>query len=369
MAGFLNTNHLKTEHLTFTRFIAAIVIVFFHFGIEAPPFDNSFFRPLIANAGLSVSYFFILSGFVMVVAYGKRPEHFNTAIYFRNRAARILPMYYTAMVLMIIYYFMRVNVFNTPSEYHVNGVDNSLNALLIQAWIPGKAFTLNPPAWSLSVEAFFYLLFPLIFTKFYKKLSFQSFFLWIVVFFIVSQVLFHFLIYTWPAQVYYVYFLPALRLNEFLVGNALGALFLVQKKGWKYTGIGLILLLIGGGAVLRENVSPIDFHNGLFAIIFAPMLFLLAMNQGRLNRVFSKKPLVFLGEISYGVYILQHPVYFFFTSALTYFGTKITPPLFYVYLVILLVASAVGHVLIELPLRNRIRKMRIVTQTKASQSH
>ncbi|MBL7699922.1 MAG: acyltransferase [Chitinophagaceae bacterium] len=358
---------MKTEHLTFTRFVAAIVIVFFHFGVDAPPFDNNFFRPLIVNAGLSVSYFFILSGFVMIVAYGNKARPFNTALYLRNRAARILPLYYTAIVLMIIYYFLRVNVLNTPSNYYVNTYDTLLNSLLIQAWIPEKAFTLNPPAWSLSVEAFFYLAFPFIFYRLYKKLSYRAFMMFTIAFFIVSQLVFHFLIYTWPEQLYFFYFLPALRLNEFLIGNGLGALFLMQRKGWKNSGYLLVVLLTVSIYVLRKDVSPLDFHNGLFAIFFAPMLFVLAMNQGAINRLFSKRPFVFLGEISYGVYLLQYPVYFFFTSTLTFFGRKITPPLFYVYLLILLVVSAASYIFIELPLRNRIRKTHATTQTKAAQ--
>src|SRR5688500_13750891 len=93
--------------------------------------------------------------------------------------------------------------------------------------------------------------------------------------------------------------------------------------------------------VLRIDTSPVDFHNGLFALFFAPMLFLLAMSQGTVNRLFSKKIPVYLGEISYGVYIFQYPVYFFFTSTLTWSGKKISPPLFYVYLLTLLIVSAI----------------------------
>ena len=91
----------------------------------------------------------------MIVAYGKKQKPFNTAEYLTNRAARILPLYYTAMLLMIVYYFIRVNVLHTPSDYELNSGDTFLNTLLVQAWVPGKAFTLNRPAWSLSVEAFF----------------------------------------------------------------------------------------------------------------------------------------------------------------------------------------------------------------------
>lgn len=304
-----------------------------------------------------------------MIAYGKKDRPFSTVEYIRNRAARILPLYYTAMILMLVYYFVRVNILKTPSNYNINGVDTILNGLLVQAWIPQKAFTLNPPAWSLSVEVFFYLSFPFILNRVYGKLSLHSFVKWTVIVFIFSQALFHFLIYTWPEHIYFFYFLPLLRINEFLAGIALGALFIMQKKPLKNTVSGLIILIILSIIILRINTSPVDFHNGLFAIFFVPMLYLLANNQGTVNRIFSKKSLIFLGEISYGVYIFQFPVYFFFTSVLTYFGYKISPPLFYVYLLILLIVSAICHVLIELPLRKRIRKLGLVTRTTASQSH
>lgn len=304
----------------------------------------------------------------MIVAYGKKRKSFNTAEYLTNRAARILPLYYTAMLLMIVYYFVRVNVLNTPSDYQLNSSDTFLNTLLVQAWVPGKAFTLNRPAWSLSVEAFFYISFPFIFNRIYKTLSSSAFVSIAVVFFVISQLLFHLLISVWPQHIYYFYFLPVLRLNEFLIGNALGAVFLIQKKPLKLAVYGVITLLIIGVAVLRTDTSPVDFHNGLFAIFFAPMLYLLACSQGLVNKLFSKKPMVFLGEISYGVYIFQYPVYFFFTSALTFFGHKITPALFYVYLLILLFFSAVCHLLIEMPLRKRIRNA-FTPQTTTSRSH
>src|SRR5207244_7982640 len=141
-------------------------------------------------------------------------------------------------------------------------------------------------------------------------------------FFVFSQLLFHFLIHSWPQHIYYFYFLPVLRLNEFLVGTALGCLFLTQKTPFRYSAHALLAVLILSIIVIRIDTSPIDFHNGLFAVFFTPMLYLLALNQGTLNKIFSKKPLVFLGEISYDVYLFQFPVYFFFTFASTYTGYK-----------------------------------------------
>lgn len=354
-----NITPLKTEHLTFTRFIAALIIVFFHFGVDAPPFNNNFFRPLLVNSGLAVSYFFVLSGFVMVVAYGGGNEHVDAKRYLINRAARILPVYYAAMLLMLLYYYVRIHVLKTPSIYYPNATDTLLNSTLLQSWVPGRALTLNPPAWSLSVEGFFYLAFPFILNKVYRRVKFKSFIAGTVAFFIVSQALFHFLIYTWPNQIYYFYFQPVLRLNEFLVGIATGGLFLQKKMKVRHPFLMLVLLTLTAMAILRIDVWPLDFHNGLFAVFFAPMLYVLAVNEGRLYKVFSKRALTFLGEISYAVYIFQHPVYYLFTATLTYSGHKITPLLFYIYLLLLLIVAAVSHLFIEVPLRKLIRTKRL----------
>jgi peptidoglycan/LPS O-acetylase OafA/YrhL len=44
-----------------------------------------------------------------------------------------------------------------------------LYGLGIQSWIPGEAMILNFPGWSISVEFFFYLLFPLLYNHFYSR--------------------------------------------------------------------------------------------------------------------------------------------------------------------------------------------------------
>lgn len=294
----------------------------------------------------------------MVVAYGSRNEPVNAKRYFINRAARILPVYYAAMLLMLLYYYVRIEVLQTPSPYYPNATDTLLHATLLQSWIPGKALSLNPPAWSLSVEAFFYVTFPFILNRVYRRVSLKALFVGTIIFFVGSQALFHVLIYTWPSQIYYFYFQPVLRLNEFLVGIATGALFMRGPMRVRHPFTTLLMLLLTAIVILRVDVWPVDFHNGLFAIFFAPMLYVLAVNEGRLYKSFNIKVLTFLGEISYAVYIFQQPVYLIFTAALTYTGHKINPPLFYIYLLILLAVAALSYLFIEAPLRKLIRTKR-----------
>ncbi|MDW5290748.1 hypothetical protein [Formosa sp. PL04] len=63
---------MRLEQITFTRFLAAISIVIFHHGKNIFPFNQEGVSFIIKQANIGVSYFFILSGFVMVIAYGNK---------------------------------------------------------------------------------------------------------------------------------------------------------------------------------------------------------------------------------------------------------------------------------------------------------
>src|SRR6478752_9903753 len=134
---------MRIEQLTFTRFLAASSIVVFHFGMNTFPFNHESVSFAFWSANYGVSYFFILSGFVMIVDYGDQPK-INSLEYLKNRLARVYPVYAFAMLLMF------VSLIVTKAENIYNGI--LLNVFLVQAWVPGKALSFNGAGWSLSVE-------------------------------------------------------------------------------------------------------------------------------------------------------------------------------------------------------------------------
>jgi peptidoglycan/LPS O-acetylase OafA/YrhL len=87
---------MRIEQLTFTRFIAAVSIVIFHFGSGRFPLNILYPQFIFKQANVSVSYFFILSGFVMIVAYHKN-SNIDFIAYMKNRFARIYPVYFIAI--------------------------------------------------------------------------------------------------------------------------------------------------------------------------------------------------------------------------------------------------------------------------------
>lgn len=344
---------MRIEQLTFTRFIAAVLIVIFHYGRDTFFFKNEYISFIFKQANVGVSYFFVLSGFVMIIAYGNR-KHISFFKFIKNRIARIYPVYLLAIVLVLLITAYKV----------INFTDLSLNLIMIQSWFPEKAMTLNKPGWSLSVEFFFYLLFPLLINRIYSKISFKKLMVLIIFFWVLSQVLFHLFVFNNIVLTFYdinnIYYHPIMHLNAFLIGNLAGIFFLKNhQKLKKNYRIGILILLTLLIIVLKFSFG-LNYHNGLLAIIFAPLIVLISLNYDKLTNIASHKFFVFLGEISYGIYILQFPIWALLTNyrMRTYF--KVNPeenPLitFVLRLIVLIIVAGLSYTLFEKPLRNKIK--------------
>ena len=170
---------MRIEQLTFTRFIAAVAVVIFHFGREVFPFQHPILQPLVLSANIGVSYFFILSGFVMIIAYNKQPI-IDYKQFYISRIARIFPAFLVSVFLMLIYFFLIGKDVETKNII--------LQILLVHAWIKEFCLSLNFPSWSLSVEILFYVLFPVIFNFFYKSVKKQRIYSFILLIWITNSI-------------------------------------------------------------------------------------------------------------------------------------------------------------------------------------
>jgi peptidoglycan/LPS O-acetylase OafA/YrhL len=347
---------MRLEQITFTRFLAAIAIVVYHYGRDIFPFNNGAIAFIFERANVGVSYFFILSGFVMIIAYGDKSE-INTFEYLKSRFARIYPVYLLALLAMVIYYIG----IEEPIDY--KGL--LLNLFTLQAWVPGKAMSVNSPGWSLAVEFFFYISFPFLFNSIYKKTEFKNLVFPVIAFWAFSQFIFNLAVTSdfyqgFPSMSYdLLYFFPLMHLNEFLIGNLAGLFFIkiIKGKNRNYDWIILIISL----AILFTLKNPLCFnlHNGLLAVLFVPFIIFVSLNNGLLAAISNLKLFTFLGEISYGIYILQVPV--FILAGILFTRLHIDDKLvkFYLSVVILLFTSGISYVFIEAPLRKRIKSIRL----------
>ena len=342
---------MRIEQLTFTRFLAAIAIVLFHFCQNIFPFNTPALNFLVANANVGVSYFFILSGFVMILAYGDR-KTINFGDFVKRRFARIYPVHLLAIVILLVYFV----IINAPSSAY-RGLPFVLT--LIQSWIPGVALSVNPPSWSLSTEMFFYIIFPLLFNNLYKTYPSKYLFIIVAIFFIASQVVLAIL---FKSSFYnpnppstshdFLFYSPIMHINEFLVGNMVGLFFIENKiktRNYDLPIIGLLVLLI---LVIKYNKTFFIFHNGLLAFIFVPFILLLSANNGFITKFANMKIPVFLGEISYSIYILQYAVFTLWGES----SVKNNATFFYLYLISLIIVAALSFKYLETPLRKIINK-------------
>ena len=353
---------MRIEQLTFPRFLAAISIVIFHYGKEVFPFNTDWTSFLFSQANVGVSFFFILSGFVMVIAYWKK-EKILPGRYFLKRFARVYPVCLLAAILLLALTVAEYFLFAENSD--LNFVDFFLSISLLQAWIPSKALSFNTPAWSITVECFFYLLFPLLFNRFYKKFDFKKLITPILLIWLFSQFLLHYLIgssfYSGHPSMSHslIFYFPLMHLNEFLLGN-LAALFFIdvlKDKAIK-TDIYILLILILGALALKFN-TQFSFHNGLLAVLFVPLILFISSNKGYFSKITNRSFFVFLGEISYGVYILQLPVFMGVKGVFVVLGIDNPMLLFYAGILILLIVSFLSYKYVETPLRNKISALRV----------
>lgn len=342
---------MRLEQLTFTRFLAALAIVFYHFGRTVYPFNIVGVNEVLLQANVGVSYFFILSGFIMIISYGGKSP-INWFDYIKNRIARVYPLYLLGILSMLVLPLLALDV-NIFDLFYVT--------TMIQAWIPGKAMSYNFPGWSISVEFFFYALFPFLLNHLYSKnYKLKTLTFWVVGFWLITQVVFHY----YAGSSFYqgdpspshdlLFYFPVMHLNEFLIGNLAGLFFVKYKEVYRKNYDSALIVLVVLLLLAMKFPMGLRFHNGLLAVLFVPLILLLSFNTGFLTRWFSKKPFVFLGEVSYSIYILQLPV-FYYTKNI-HIGNEVTT--FYLKVVFHIAICCFTYLYIEKPLRNIIKNIR-----------
>lgn len=307
--GIVPDRPQSIDSLTSLRFFAALWVVLLHFG-RGFATRGTWGDRLIGSGTLGVTFFFVLSGFVLSYVYAgrdlKSPE--GRRSFLVARVARIVPLYAIGVLAAIPY--------SLPKEGHVVGFMMRLltRATFLHAWIPTRAMGVNSPSWTISVEAAFYLAFPLLLGHIMRWRIERLLGVCLAVAVIGTAVPVLLPIAGRPNDdaLYQlgVYF-PLWHLGSFLVGMTVARLFVKStflsspRWAWIAIAIGLAPVLV---AVSFVEVSQVPFLNVAF---FAPGFGLALLGFARVDRrgsILRLPLLLFLGEASFALYILQEPI-------------------------------------------------------------
>lgn len=331
--------------LTALRGIAALFVVIFHLSMFLVPGAHLVdLAPWLGKGYLSVDLFFLLSGFVIAHVYGNRLATMPDARRFlRARIARLYPLHLVTLAAI----GLGVLLFPFPSsDPAYRWPQFPLAALMLQNWYDVGCW--NYPAWSIGNECVAY-----------------------VVFVFASRSLLHG---RWPVQValvcaatvvlvcasnggdldVYVQ-LPALlrAIAEFTLGVLLyrawrGRPAMVRRSA---------RLMLLPALVLALTV-PFD---AMWLPVFAAALILAVEAKGVLATALNVGPLIWLGNLSYSIYMWHAPVHIALTAVLARLGIDAytLPPrpallLVAVALALIFAIASAGYRWVERPARRAI---------------
>ena len=333
------------------RAISVIVVILFHADLL-----------WIQGGFIGVDVFFVISGYLITRSIDKEMlgNAFSFKSFYLRRIRRIIPV----LVFVILAVTIPACLFlfaNDLEAYGRTALHTILSTNNFHLWINGgNYFAQNTElmpllhTWSLSVEEQFYFIWPPILLLLHRFLKLKNRLYFIVLFTVLGLALSVFLASTFPKVAYFL--LPA-RLFELSLGAGL-ALFWDKipklskiKNNWiSITGLLLILLPV----LLLNGMSTFPGFNAFYPCLGAVLLILSGKNTktiGIVNKVLAFKPLVFIGLLSYSMYLWHWPIF----SFIKYFGLELTLDKLLFALTLTVLLSYFSWRWIEKPFRYRFK--------------
>lgn len=278
---------------------------------------------------LAMDWFFALSGFLIggiLLDSREKPTYFR--LFYLRRSLRIFPIYYAVLLLLTA----RLLILHHGSDYHSFRLWGSplwfftylanFAIAIKHNWPPDRAFH---PMWSLQVEEQFYLALP--FAIRYLSKNALSKLLWAMV--IVSPVVRVVCYFISPSNEFLQYVLFPCRMDSLALGALIALRF--RKGPWNLPRKPLTILTAGSLAVAFTVVilgeytwwAPLNRTLGLWLSSWAAallVLWIICFRDSRFTRFLRFRPLLYMGSISYGVYLLHMPVATLLETAAAHFG-------------------------------------------------
>lgn len=356
--------------LTGLRFIAALMVFFSHFPIPGTGGSLLIFQQ---SGYAGVTFFFVLSGFIIALNYLDSFEKNTTSnifSYLVSRFARIYPLYAFCILFVWI-------------SRGANG-DIATFLLATQAWSDDywTAFGLVSQSWSISVEFFLYLTFPLIIPalKHLKVISSKNRLM--VFFFAMVATQFALAYYfsasgraalpvTDPDSAHrWLYRMPITRIFDFAIGISAaiyykrhlrhGANTDKLSKLATYMSAAAIILLMSSDKVFLTAYS----YDAIYSMPFIILILSLAISRETIiSKLLSTPKMVLLGEASFAMYLLQAMISTIYIQQPE--SSVIFSAVNEAFYLAILIATSIGlHAMLEKPGQKFIRKIAGLNKSK-----
>ena len=308
-----------TPALDGLRAVAVLAVMLYHGGVA-----------IVGGGFLGVDVFFVLSGFLittLLLLEFEANDRLDLPAFWGRRARRLLPALFLVLVAVLIY-----SAFLAGEAATSVRLDALATLFYVSNWwfvLSGNSYfeQFQDPSplthtWSLAIEEQWYLLLPLALVVLLPRIRGRRW--WVAIFTVLalmSAVLMA-LLYTPGSDPSREYYGTDTRLLALLVGAGLASLFtpgVVERvrgpAGWlaPVGAVGLVLLL-----VLTDDSSQWLYRGGFLLVALVAAILLAAVvarPDGLVGRVLSLAPIVWIGKISYGLYLWHWPVYVILSPA------------------------------------------------------
>jgi peptidoglycan/LPS O-acetylase OafA/YrhL len=360
--GNVKTNYIKS--LDGIRFLAVTMVLIDHWSGDRLGFPASY---------LGVCLFFVLSGFLITRillsakekdAALKRGHGFSLKRFFIRRTIRIFPIYYLTLGILFLF-----NVSPVRDKIFWLATYMSNNYIAYKSQWLGSVDHL----WSLAVEEQFYLFFPFL-ILFLPLKNLQKYMYFLIGLAVLLRAYLFFSEASWIQP----YVLMPACLDAFGLGGLLALAVYYQKQktltflskiSSPFLSLGLYILVNIWMATFNQPHNSISviflrLAESLLSVSVLGYLITHDTSKSLLNHIFEWRPLVYIGQISYGIYIYHNFIYNAYHSsaanpfvriadAITYkfgnqfFGSSLK--IIFLYLVVLSIAT-LSWFIIEKPI-------------------
>jgi len=350
MAGLTEVRapEVRYEIMDALRGIAAVAVVFYHFGSRLGLPET------VAHGYLAVDFFFMLSGFVLAHAYTRKLSSLSVARFALIRAVRLLPMSVFGVLIGTAYFLLRWKIQNASSDsvLQILGASGLNLALIPKLWSAGatkdEVFPADGVLWSLSFEFLINVAWAAGLIRLKPQVQLGIAFIGAMV------------------MIYYIWEIGNANLgwNWSTYVGGLGRTvfgFLIGLILWRYRPIvrpsGIKPLLVTALLILALSLPLISriYEIVVVILIFPLIIYLAASADFGAESAFVK----FLADISYPLYAVHLPILMALSGTLKLFTRNGSHPPAFLYALsvpIILLAWCLGH-WYELPARRWLERL------------